>query len=123
MKILVVDDSHFQRNQISKILVEVGCEVCFAENGFEALQVMQTAAVDAVFCDLLMPEMDGVSVLKEARSRAFDIPICIISANVQKAVKTECLELGAAFFFNKPITKEQVKEFLGAVSKGTESVA
>ena len=66
-KVLVVDDAAFMRVRAAKVLEEAGHEVAQAENGHEAVKQYAEWRPDAVLLDITMPEMDGLTALKEIR--------------------------------------------------------
>lgn len=66
--ILVVDDAAFMRMRMSKILSEAGYTVIQAENGIDAVAKYKVSHPDAVLMDITMPEMDGLTALKEIRA-------------------------------------------------------
>ncbi len=101
-KILIVDDSKFQRNQLLKVLVAANYEVDQAGNGQEALEKMQSQVYDLLISDLLMPELDGIGLLKKLQALQNKTPVVVITADIQEPVKLECMSLGAKAFFNKP---------------------
>jgi CheY-like chemotaxis protein len=111
-KVLIVDDSMFSRSMIRKVVKSLGHEAIEAANGREGLVKIIDEKPDIVFTDLLMPEMDGVELLTAAKEKNLEIPIVVVSANVQDTVRQQCLELGAAEFFNKPPDKEKLKKYM-----------
>lgn len=102
-RILLVDDSRFQRKCIVKMLSELGHEVSEAENGALGLKAAEEIKPDMIISDLLMPEMDGIGLLRGLKSRGCTIPVVVVTADIQECTKQECLELGAKDFLNKPI--------------------
>ena len=79
MKILVVDDEKLIRNVIREYLANEKYEVLEAENGFDALRVLETNKVDLIILDIMMPRMDGFETLKEIR-KTKDTPVIMLSA-------------------------------------------
>lgn len=114
-KILVVEDSKFQMKQIIKTLEALGYETIYASNGKEGLEKVKSENPDLVMTDLLMPELDGIGFIKQLKEDAFDKPIVVLSADVQKPVREECISLGVTEFLNKPLDKDLVKEKLTAI--------
>jgi CheY-like chemotaxis protein len=100
--ILVVDDSNVARLHISSILNGNGFQTRQAENGLVALKKITEDKPDLVLLDLLMPEMDGIVLLHKLKELHIQIPVIVISADIQDDVKKECLELGVVAFLNKP---------------------
>ncbi|MCL6644080.1 MAG: response regulator [Dehalococcoidia bacterium] len=112
--ILVVDDAAFMRMRMSKILTEAGYEVIQAENGLEALEKYQTARPDAVLMDITMPEMDGLTALKEIRKVDPNAKVAMVTALGQQQIVLEAVKNGAKDFLVKPAEPDRV---LAAVSK------
>lgn len=113
--ILIVDDSGFSRRQVKKILESLGHSVKEAGNGHEALRVLEGFNPDFILTDLLMPDMDGfglVEALKKPDSPHKDIPVIVLSADVQDASRERTAELGVACFLNKPVRKDMVAAVL-----------
>ncbi len=118
-KVLLVDDSMFTRSMLKKLVKEMGHEVVEAENGREGLDAITREEPDIVITDLLMPEVDGIGLLEGVKEKNIDVPVVVLSANVQDTVREQCLGLGAAEFFNKPPNKEKLQKYLeGCLVKG-----
>lgn len=105
-KILIIDDSSFQRKIVTGVLKEAGYDVITAGDGREGLALAKNEAPDLVISDLLMPEYDGFYLLKEAGACNLSVPILIQTSDVQDATREHCLSLGAAGLVNKPVKKE-----------------
>jgi signal transduction histidine kinase/CheY-like chemotaxis protein/HAMP domain-containing protein len=116
--ILLVEDSEPAVIQINDILHEQGYEVRVAHNGREALAQIETAPVDAMILDLMMPEMDGFEVLRQIRSRegSRHLPVLILTA---KHVTREELSFLTGNHVHQLIQKGEVSrtELLNAVEK------
>lgn len=112
-KILVVEDSLYQRKGIVRSLTEWGHEVVAAGNGQEALKELEGFTPDVIVTDLLMPEMDGFGLLKALKDKDVTIPTIVLSADIQSSVKEQCTELGAKDFLSKPVDKAELKQSLG----------
>jgi two-component system, chemotaxis family, chemotaxis protein CheY len=107
-KILIVDDAEFLRLRISKILAADHHEVLEAENGAVAIETYKTKAPDVVLMDVTMPEMDGLTALKQIR--AFDprARVVMLTALGQESVVLEAIRSGASDFIIKPFDRERV---------------
>jgi len=105
-KILVIDDSSFQRRIVTSILREAGYDLITAENGKDGIDLAQKESPDLAISDLLMPEFDGFYLLKEAQARRLGIPVLILTSDVQDSTRAQCMSLGAAGLLNKPVKKE-----------------
>lgn len=107
--ILVVDDSTFTRSTISKFLKGEGHQVVTAENGRQAIEKIEEHNPDCMLLDLLMPDMDGIDVLKVLDKNDKDIPVVIVSADIQQTTRDECDKYNVAKFLNKPIDWDQLR--------------
>lgn len=101
-RILVVDDEHRIVRFVSRRLAEAGYEVSVATGGAEALRMNRRRACDLVILDLLMQDIDGVSVLRELMLDRPDQPVIVLSCLTDTASKVRCLGLGASDFVAKP---------------------
>lgn len=102
-RILLVDDSKFQRKCMSGMLRNLGHDVSEAEDGEKGLQMLETAKPDLIITDLLMPVLDGISLLRGLNERHCPAPAIVVSADIQEPTRQECLQLGAKAFLNKPV--------------------
>jgi CheY-like chemotaxis protein len=111
-KVLVVDDSMFTRLNICKMLEEAGYETLEAANGREGLEVAATGQPDIILSDLLMPELDGIGFLHALREKSINLPVIILSADIQETKRQQCLNLGTAGFISKPPQKREIKDVI-----------
>jgi two-component system, chemotaxis family, chemotaxis protein CheY len=112
-KILVVDDSAFMRKVLTDILRVAGFEnVIEAENGKQALEKVESEKPDLVLLDIIMPEIDGIEVLKQLQGRTKSM---IISAIGQDEIMKEAKQYGALGFIVKPFDNEKVIEEISKV--------
>ena len=106
IKVLVVDDSAFMRNLISKIIEATPglCVIGKAINGKFALEKIPLIQPDVIILDIEMPEMNGIEFLKERKKRNIDIPVIVLSSIAREgaSVTMQCLALGASDFMTKP---------------------
>ncbi len=112
--ILVADDSTMSRMMIKRALPEGWAEqVLEAANGQEALDQLAANAVDVLFLDLTMPEVDGFAVLEQLSGEGGAMPkTFVISADIQEESLKLCQERGALDFVPKPIRAEALAELL-----------
>ena len=120
--ILIVDDSKTIRSVIKKTLdiADVPVGVLYeAENGKEALDVMNSNWIDLIFADINMPVMTGIEMIKKmSEDNTLDkTPVIIVSTDGSKTRIDELLELGVKAYLRKPINPEElrniVKEVMG----------
>ena len=107
-KILVVDDAEFLRLRISKMLLDDGYEVVEAENGVIALEKYFSEEPDVVLLDITMPEMDGLTTLKEIRAKDPMAKVIMLTALGQESVVLEAIKSGARDFVVKPFQSDRV---------------
>jgi two-component system chemotaxis response regulator CheY len=113
-KILIVDDAEFLRVRISKMLTGEGFEIIEAENGARAVTQYKTTRPDLVLMDITMPEMDGLTALKEIRAFDPKAQVVMLTALGQESVVLEAIKSGARDFIVKPFDRDRV---LGAINK------
>ncbi|MEM0967903.1 MAG: response regulator [Verrucomicrobiota bacterium] len=109
-KILIVDDSVIIRRSIERLLEQEGAEIRMAQNGVTALQIFRDFQPGYVTMDLTMPEMDGLSCIKEILNLAPETRILVVSALADKATAIEALKRGAHAFVLKPFTSDKLRE-------------
>jgi two-component system, chemotaxis family, chemotaxis protein CheY len=113
-KILVVDDAEFLRVRITKMLTADGFEVVEAENGLKAIEAFKANKPDMVLMDITMPEMDGLSALKELRKIDPNAKVVMLTALGQESVVLEAVKSGAKDFVVKPFERDRI---LSAINK------
>ena len=110
-KILLVDDDMRNLFALSKILIERGMNIIKAENGKNALEMLNIdPAIDLVLMDIMMPEMDGYEAMKQIRSqgRFMHLPIIALTAKAMKDDRQKCIDAGANDYITKPIEVERL---------------
>ncbi|KAF6577190.1 response regulator [Paenibacillus sp. EKM212P] len=110
-KILLVDDDIRNVFALSSVLESYRMEVTFAENGREALELLeQTPDFDLVLMDMMMPEMDGYEAMRRIRlmPQFEKMPIIALTAKAMKDDRSKCIEAGASDYVKKPIQTEQL---------------
>ena len=123
MKLLIADDSTIIRKVIEKNLQSLGLEICASvDNGKKAVDAYRKMKPDLVTMDITMPQMDGMSALKEIMSIDPDAHVLIISALKDSNTGIEALKLGAAGYLPKPFTPDQLVEeialLIGEIEEG-----
>ena len=110
-KILLVDDDMRNLFALSKILKERGLEIVKAENGINALEMLDLHPdIDLVLMDIMMPEMDGYEAMKQIRSqvRFAQLPVIALTAKAMKDDKQKCIDAGASDYITKPVDVERM---------------
>ncbi len=117
-KILVVDDSQLERVLVEGILCKnPEYRVELAANGREALEKIAAGAPDLVVTDLIMPELDGLELVRTARRRYPDIPVILMTAYGDESTAVEALEAGAASYVPKA---QKAERLISAVERVAE---
>jgi two-component system chemotaxis response regulator CheY len=116
--VLLVDDSSTMRKIIGRSLRQAGIDfdnIFEASDGLEALDILEKEQVDIVLSDINMPNMDGISFLREKSGRdgIKDIPVLMISTETGEDIIGEAKSLGAVGAIKKPFTPDKVNEILG----------
>jgi adenylate cyclase len=103
-RVLVVDDDRVNRMLLTRSLEREGHSVRCAENGVEALALLRDDPCDVVLLDIVMPELDGVSVLEQVKSDPTlqDVPVIMISGVDDTESVVRCIEIGADDYLSKP---------------------
>ncbi|WP_297536021.1 response regulator [Thermococcus sp.] len=115
-RILVVDDAAFMRMLLKKILVQGGHQVVGeASNGREAVEKYKELRPDLVTMDIVMPEMDGITAVKEIKKIDPNAKIVMITAVGQEAKVMEALKAGASGYIVKPFQAQKVLEEINRV--------
>ncbi len=107
-RILIVDDSLFMRNHLSKLLAKNGYETILAENGKVAVDTYRRDRPDAVLMDITMPQMDGLQALTEIRELDSKAKVIMLTALDQELAATRAIHLGAKDFLVKPVPPSRV---------------
>ncbi len=102
-KILIIDDERSIRNALKDVLEFEGYVIELAEDGMKGLEMMKSTKYDLIFCDIKMPNMDGVEVLTKIREEIPDQTIVMISGHGSVDTAVECIKKGAFDFIEKPL--------------------
>jgi CheY-like chemotaxis protein len=115
-RILVVDDYPLNRMQLKRSLEQQGHTVALAENGRQALEMLEMDRFDLVLLDILMPEMDGYEVLARLKSDSAwrDLPVIVISALDEMQSVIRCIGMGAEDYLPKPFDRLLLRARIGA---------
>jgi two-component system, chemotaxis family, chemotaxis protein CheY len=120
MKILTVDDFSTMRRIIRNMLRQLGyTNIVEAEDGAEALSLLQREKVDFVISDWNMPNMSGLDLLKAIRAddNLKPLPVLLVTAEALKENVVEALKAGVNNYVVKPFTAETLKERIDAIFK------
>ena len=101
-RILIIEDNADLALGLRNNLELEGYEVRVASDGRAGLEALQTTSADLVILDLMLPELDGLAVLREIRKRGAGVPVLILTARGEEADKVAGLRLGADDYVTKP---------------------
>ncbi len=115
IRVLIVDDSAVMRKIVERTLRQGGIDldtVAEAGNGEEGLAVLRQQAVDLILCDINMPGMDGLEMLKQMQVEklARQVPVVMITTESSESHVRTALLNGAQAYIRKPFTPEQIQE-------------
>ena len=106
--ILIVDDEPLVRQTLSEWMRRKNFQVFEAEGGRQALEMIRTGDPDIVISDVVMPGMDGIQLLKEARAVKADTPFLMISGYPSRSTAVDIMKYGASDYLPKPFTPEEL---------------
>lgn len=120
-KALVVDDTKNIRILLTTCLEINGYDVITADNGKQALELIETSELNLIFLDVKMPEISGTEVLRRIRAMGKELAVVIMTAYPTVKNAVDCTKLGAAFYLQKPFTSDKVKNILNEIEMLHES--
>lgn len=120
MKILVIDDERSIRNSLKEILIDEGYEADAAEDGAVGVEMALKEKYGVVFCDIKMPNMDGMEVLDRFQKEGIDSAVVMISGHGDIETAVECIKKGAFDFIQKPLDLNRI---LITIKNATEKVS
>ena len=116
VKVMLIDDSNTIRRSAEIFLVQAGCQVILAEDGFDALSKITDHAPDIVFCDIMMPRLDGYQtcalIKKNAKFSA--TPVIMLSSKDGLFDRARGRMVGSDEYLTKPFTKDSLLKTVGA---------
>src|SRR5512138_1697995 len=116
--IIIIDDSYTARMIIKRCFEIAGyCDIEFlqAEDGLEALDILNSSDIDLIVADMNMPKMGGEDLIKKIKlnEKLNKIPVIIISSNQNDVIRNELDELGILGFIQKPVKPENILSLIG----------
>jgi twitching motility two-component system response regulator PilG len=120
MRVLVIDDSNTIRRSAEIFLRQGGHEVLLAEDGFDALSKVNDHGPDLIFCDILMPRLDGYQTcaIIKRNPRFADVPVIMLSSKDGLFDKARGRMVGSDDYLTKPFTKDQLLSAVAAHGRG-----
>ena len=125
VRVLVIDDSNTIRRSAEIFLRQGGHEVVLAEDGFDALAKVNDHAPELIFCDILMPRLDGYQTcaIIKRNPRFAHVPVIMLSSKDGLFDKARGRMVGSDEYRTKPFTKEQLLRAVQQFSKRIEAPA
>lgn len=119
--VLVVDDDDFQHKIVSKMLGDEGYHLMFATGGVEALKMIRKTRPDLILMDFMMPDMNGMEVIRQIKTapQLANIPIIMITGKGEKDVIMQSQKAGAIDFMVKPFARDTLLGKMDEVLRGT----
>ena len=123
-KVLVIDDSNTIRRSAEIFLKQGGHEVMLAEDGFDALAKVSDYQPDLIFCDILMPRLDGYQTcaIIKRNPKFSGVPIVMLSSKDGVFDRARGRMVGAQDYLTKPFTKDQLLQAIQQFGRATQGV-
>ncbi|MCP4649058.1 MAG: response regulator [PVC group bacterium] len=123
-RILIIDDEVIITKSLQKLLLKQKFEVIVANNGTEAMQAVQNEKIDLIVCDVMIPEMDGIEIIKLIREYLTQqakplIPEILITGYADEEKYKSAVDLKVADYLYKPF---DTSEFLEVIEKNLNGV-
>jgi chemotaxis family two-component system sensor histidine kinase/response regulator PixL len=115
--ILVAEDNLVMQKLLSKRLRDAGHHIQLAENGIEALALLERVPVDLILCDIAMPQMDGLTLLRRVRrnEQFHHVPIVMLTTSVLDQHRQEAQQAGANGFLLKPVSSWELETMINSL--------
>lgn len=120
-KILLIDDEAAIRDNLASFLARAGFAVNTAEDGIAALEAVQQDPPDLLVLDVLMPRLDGRSVLRRLRTEGLTIPVILLTQVGESVERAMALEEGADDYLNKPFDPHELVARIRAVLRRSQA--
>ncbi len=126
MRLLLAEDEHSLCKAIITILERKGYQAEAVYDGEEALNALESGRYDGAVLDIMMPKMDGLTVLRQIRSHQNQIPVLLLTARSEIDDKVEGLDLGANDYLTKPFASKEllarIRAMMRLVNSQTDSI-
>ena len=120
ISVLIVDDEKPVLKAVSAVLKRENIDATCAASSKEALELLNTRSFDIILLDIMMPEQDGFSLLKELRANQILTPVILLSGREEDAAQVEGLGLGADDYMTKPFSKTVLVSKIRAIVRRTQ---
>lgn len=117
MRILLAEDELSLSRALVKIFEKNNYSADAVHNGIDALEYLESGNYDVAVLDVMMPGMDGISVLKELRARGNNIPVLILTAKAEVDDKVYGLDSGANYYLTKPFETPELLASIRAITR------
>jgi two-component system response regulator (stage 0 sporulation protein F) len=122
-RILIVDDEENTRIGLSKLLSQEGFDVNSAANGHEALDYLKRQKVNLIISDINMPDMNGLSFLRELSRKFPSTNVIMITAYGGVESYLEAMNLGAYEYLHKPVRLDELRSIIKRVFNNGNQIA
>lgn len=122
MRILLAEDERSLARAILKIFERNNYSADAVHNGEDALEYIETGNYDVAVLDIMMPKMDGITVLKKIREQGNQIPVLILSAKSEIDDKVLGLDSGANYYLTKPFDTKELLASIRAITRSQTAV-
>ncbi len=102
MKILYVEDDEVQQRSLRRLAINLGCEVVLADDGESGYRLAQDSALNLIFVDFNLPDMDGLALIQRLRAENVQVPIVAATGDLIQNTEAMALEAGCTAFLAKP---------------------
>lgn len=119
LTVMVIDDSNTIRRSAEIFMTQAGCQVVLAEDGFDALAKIADHAPDLIFCDVMMPRLDGYQTcaLIKKNPRFAAIPVIMLSSKDSLFDRARGKMVGSDCYLTKPFTRDSLLQVVGAYAE------
>ena len=123
IKLLIVDDEKDIRDSLKDILIDEGYEIYLAANALEAKKIKLSQTIDLILLDIWMPDIDGLSLLKEWVSKnEINCPVIMMSGHGTIDTAIEATKIGATNFLEKPISLQKLLKTISSSLKSSVEI-
>src|SRR6266404_5152200 len=119
-RVLVVDDEQSLRKVLAATLQREGYEVSVCSDGEEAISALERDGADVVVTDLVMPRMDGLTLLRKVVARHPDVPVIVVTAHGRIDSAVEAMKAGAFDFLAKPFDHGELKAIIAKAARQSD---
>ena len=115
---LIIEDSSFQRKVLKRVLKPLGLETTDADNLNKVVQIMGMETIGLVTLDLHLPAEHGIDILKWIKKKYPEVPVIVVSADIQTATRENLLKEGAYGFVTKPVDSNELTSLVMKILEG-----